>query len=214
MTYGETLACLNPCDPQTVAQILAPHLFPGASVADIGCGRGAMLRRLSASGGYVLYGAEPDEALCAQASLTCPDAEIACAGADRLPYADGALDAAILECVFSLLESPTDAVGELARVIRPGGVLLLSDLYARAGEGITLTGHELLRFVYAEDAVEGFFCGGNFVFTSFTDRTKDLQTMVAQMMMDGTDCDCFDEATIRLLRQIKAGYGIWLFRRI
>jgi len=44
----------------------------------------------------------------------------------RLPYADAALDAAVCSYVLQHLERPGAALAELARVVRPGGVVLVA----------------------------------------------------------------------------------------
>ncbi|MDC3378763.1 class I SAM-dependent methyltransferase [Planctomycetota bacterium] len=43
-----------------------------------------------------------------------------------LPYPDGAFDAAVCSWVFQHLPDPTSAMNELARVVRPGGLVLVS----------------------------------------------------------------------------------------
>src|SRR5438067_448365 len=46
-------------------------------------------------------------------------------GLTRLPYADGAFDAAVCGWVLEHLPDPGPGLGQLARVLRPGGKLLL-----------------------------------------------------------------------------------------
>ncbi len=48
------------------------------------------------------------------------------ADATRMPFADGAFDAALARWVFHLIPSWPDALGEVARVVRPGGVFLIN----------------------------------------------------------------------------------------
>jgi ubiquinone/menaquinone biosynthesis C-methylase UbiE len=43
--------------------------------------------------------------------------------ADQLPAADGSMDAAVLSLVFCSVPDPDSALAELARVLKPGGVL-------------------------------------------------------------------------------------------
>lgn len=47
----------------------------------------------------------------------------------RLPFADGSFDAAAVSEVLEHLETPEAALAELARVLRPGGVLAVSTPY-------------------------------------------------------------------------------------
>jgi SAM-dependent methyltransferase len=51
--------------------------------------------------------------------------------AERLPVEDGAFDAAICECAFCTFPDKATAAAELARVLRPGGRVGISDLIRR-----------------------------------------------------------------------------------
>ncbi len=50
------------------------------------------------------------------------------ATAPRLPLADGSLDAVLLVMTFHCLPEPAQVMAEAARVLRPGGALLLADV--------------------------------------------------------------------------------------
>jgi arsenite methyltransferase len=54
--------------------------------------------------------------------------------AARLPFRHRSLAAVICECVLSLVADPVAAWREWARVLAPGGFLILADLYLRAPE--------------------------------------------------------------------------------
>ena len=204
MAYGEGLRQLNPISPELIAEALSALCPPDGAVVDIGCGRGATLDWLRAHSDYDLRGVEAD-----------PDYAVACGAltgrAEALPLADDSCDAALMECVFSLLDDPAAAAAELSRVLRPGGVLLLSDLYGRRG-GAELTESTLLRHIYTEDELRGLWQQAGFDCLSFTDHTFEMQTLLAQMIMDGIACDCCEPANRALLKQVKAGYGLWVFR--
>lgn len=213
MVYGETLTRLNPCDPQMIAHLLGLLVGPGAHVADVGCGRGVTLAWLSKHTGYALFGAEPERGLYDEAHENCPEAVIARAAADDLPFADQGFDAVLMECVFSLLDSPEAAAKEISRITRRQGALLLTDLFTQAEEDIDVEKSDLLRYIYTKQSVETFFENSGFVLDQFIDRTADIQTMIAQMIMDGAGGDFLSDETRRLLRQAKAGYGIWIFQK-
>jgi ArsR family transcriptional regulator len=58
----------------------------------------------------------------------------------RLPFADGAFDAVALQMVLHYAEDPAAALAEAARVLKPGGVLLIADL-APHGQAALLEKH-------------------------------------------------------------------------
>ena len=48
---------------------------------------------------------------------------------DALPFPDGTFDAAVCSLLFDHLPSIDAAIGELARVVRPGGRVLISNIH-------------------------------------------------------------------------------------
>lgn len=95
---------------------------PGVrSVLDIPCGRGAFTRRL---------GELRLEVHCADVAYE-PDGEVGghyrrADMNERLPFADGELDAVVCIDGIEHIERPYDFTVECARVLRPGGIVLLS----------------------------------------------------------------------------------------
>ena len=212
--YIEGISALNPCDAQTVYELLLSRLNARASVADIGCGRGDTLAYLSARTSFELFGAEPDEGLLAAARERCPGAGIVRASAQALPFTGGSFDAVLMECVFSLTEEPETAAKEAHRVLRGSGICLVTDVYCTGKQSHYIGQSDLLRNIYTKASIEAYFTQQTFTLDYFTDRTHDLQTMLAKMIMDDTTENCLGQETMHLLRRIKARYGIWIFRKI
>ena len=50
---------------------------------------------------------------------------------EGLPFRDACMDGIVCECVLSLSYTPERALGEMGRVLRPGGRLLLTDIVVR-----------------------------------------------------------------------------------
>jgi len=122
-------------------------LRPGSLVADIGCGPGATARLLATAGHRVLALDLSETSLTAAQG---PGVTAIRATAHQLPLASQSLDAVFCECVLSVTDSAADGsakvgpaeistadavLAEAARALRPGGVLVISDLYLRAAAG-------------------------------------------------------------------------------
>jgi ArsR family transcriptional regulator len=55
----------------------------------------------------------------------------------RLPLADHAVDMVVLQMVLHYAEQPESVIAEAARVLRPGGTLLVVDLLAHGRTDVT-----------------------------------------------------------------------------
>lgn len=109
---------------------LAP--VPGERVLDLGCGPGYLARDLAVAvgpGGQVA-GLDNSAPMLALALARCagqPWVRFAQAEATHLPDADGAFDAVVCCQVLEFVADADRALGEMHRVLRPGGRLLLVD---------------------------------------------------------------------------------------
>ncbi len=54
--------------------------------------------------------------------------------AQRLPFAAAAFDAAVLHLILAVVPQPARCLGEIARVVRPGGTVVVFDKFLRHGQ--------------------------------------------------------------------------------
>ncbi|GAA3069353.1 hypothetical protein GCM10020000_62260 [Streptomyces olivoverticillatus] len=132
---------------------------------DYGCGYGRLLAELDALGHADVQGVEPSAALVARCRKENPGLRITRAESLPLPFAEASFDAALLFAVLTSVpqeEERERAVAELARLVRPGGVLYVSDVPLQTDEASI----ERYRTGEAETGVYGTFRmpdGGVFV---------------------------------------------------
>lgn len=104
---------------------------PGSTVLDAGCGDGRLSVELARGGAHVI-GLDHSEAMLAAAktrAARCAVPVRLVAGDIReLPFARDGFDRVVVVTVLCFLTSARVAVGELARVLRPGGRLVLAEL--------------------------------------------------------------------------------------
>ena len=90
-------------------------------VLDLGAGTGKLTRQLVARGLDVVA-VEPLAGMRAQLARVVPGARVLAGSAERIPLADGAVDAVLAAQAWHWVD-PARAVPEVARVLSPGGTL-------------------------------------------------------------------------------------------
>jgi arsenite methyltransferase len=112
----------------------ALELTSGSRVLDVASGRGASALHLAERFGCAVVGldlgAANIEAARSAAFFRKLDHLVTFeqGDAEHLPFRDGAFDAVICECAFCLFPDKASAAREFARVLKPSGVIGLTDL--------------------------------------------------------------------------------------
>jgi SAM-dependent methyltransferase len=115
-------------DPEYEEQILplaAEHLIGAARVLDVGTGEGQVARLARRQGAGTVVGVDPTWAQLSLARQRAGGPSYARAAAATLPFRDEAFDAVVACLVFEHIDDVEGAVQAVARVLAPGGRLLL-----------------------------------------------------------------------------------------
>jgi len=128
-----------------------PKGAPIGQLIDIGTGTGRMLELFAGRAEHALGIDRSSEMLrLARAKLSergLAHAELRQADLYALPLSDGAADVAIVHHVLHFAQQPGAAIAEAARVLSPGGRLLIADFAAHDREDLrTKDGHTRLGF--------------------------------------------------------------------
>ncbi|MGX1977031.1 class I SAM-dependent methyltransferase [Streptomyces kronopolitis] len=126
-TTGSAKTFTHPLDPALLEEYV-PH---GARVLDYGCGYGRLTAELAGRGYRSVRGVDVSAALIARGRREHPELDLLRWGGFPLPFEDGAFDAALLFAVLTCVPEDADQkaiAGELGRLVRPGGLLYLSDV--------------------------------------------------------------------------------------
>ena len=103
---------------------------PAARVLDYGCGYGRQLAKLASLGYRDLAGLDASEAMVKRAREQLPGLPIDVCQTPPAPHPEASFDAILLSAVLTCIardEEQRALIRDLWRMLRPGGVLLLSD---------------------------------------------------------------------------------------
>ncbi|AZS88868.1 class I SAM-dependent methyltransferase [Streptomyces griseoviridis] len=170
--------------PAYADAVAALGLREGGRVLDAGCGTGRALPPLRAAVGAsgVVVGADLTPAML-QAAVRAGrdgDGRLLVADVAALPLRTGSLDAVFAAGLIAHLPHPAENLRELARVVRPGGVLALfhpigrAALAARQGRQIT---PDDLR---AEPNLRPLLAGSGWRMTSYVDEDTRFLALAAR----------------------------------
>lgn len=155
-TYAAKICCADLYSSELARLILGDSLHPGGlratnrlgramglqagwRVLDLACGLGASATAISRVFRCTVVGLEIGAEASASSrtrALEQPmpaDAAFVRGDAEMPPFRDGAFDAVIIECATSLFVDKAAAIARVRRLLRPGGVIGISDVTVEPG---------------------------------------------------------------------------------
>ena len=120
---------------ETVLEFAAEQVPKPTAILDIGCGTGRLLRAAASRfPGASLDGVDAAEGMVKQAAATLPPGlaiRFQQAMAESLPFADGSFDLIFSTMTFHHWADQQKSIGEVKRVLAPGGRWLVADIVVR-----------------------------------------------------------------------------------
>lgn len=197
--------------------MLCAGFLAGARVLDLGCGVGVATRLLHAQGCRAL-GVDLAAPRLALARRTAPELAMVAGDARRLPFADGSLDGVLAECSLSLIGYTATVLSECRRVLRPGGRIAVTDLFARADAVGPSPLPGCLGGLVSRAAVLAAFADAGFAVQRWEDHSERLKSFVAQLIFSGQGAEALwagdGPAYAAALRARRPGYFLLVGERI
>ncbi|WP_243360198.1 DVU_1556 family methyltransferase [Fundidesulfovibrio terrae] len=165
-------------------------LAPGAPVADVGCGRGASLKLLAGQG-FTPIGLDPSPRLLAEArelEASGPAGALVRGTAEAIPLRSGAFAAVLCECVLTVTRDPRLALAEMRRILAPGGLLLLTDIYLRDPvDALAPRAAGCASGAVSRPEMEDRLRGAGFCVRVFEDHSRLLAELAGRLVFAGLD---------------------------
>lgn len=174
----------------------------GTAVLDAGCGGGATLELLQEQGVRAVGLDRSSDLLCRAAAK----GPVMKGDLRRIPFGEGIFEGVVCECVLSLQESLFPVLGEIARVLRHGGRLGVTDLFRRRGEPCGGGGESCAQGARSRKELETALSEHGFALLLFEDHSALLRECTARLVWEG-----ILEPSRPPCRSL--GYGLWVCRR-
>lgn len=167
-------------------------LPPGARVLDVGCGAGATVAHLVAHYGLAAYGLDRLPAP-PRGGRSLPLVQSL---GEHLPVGQGQLDAIIAECALSVMADAGPVLSEFRRVLKAGGLLILSDIYLRHPDGRSLPAEICLGGAVSQAQIFERLHAHGFWVTGWQDHSAALKQFAVHLIFSNGSLPQFWRQTV------------------
>lgn len=200
----------------------------GARVLDVGCGNGATVERLVSLYDLQAIGVDPSEGLLESGKMKNPDLNLVLGWGEDLPFPDDHMDGVFAECALSVMFELDKVIQEIFRVLKPGGLLVINDVYARNPDGLKplqeLNLDSCLRRALPKEQLINQLVEQGFNIVSWSDHTNLLTQLTVNLIMThgsmtefwlkSSSCSVDPILAQAAIKQAKMGYFQLIAKRI
>jgi SAM-dependent methyltransferase len=184
-------------------------LSAGQRCADLGCGTGATCAYLTEKYKLDMTGFDLSEKLVSIGLQRYPGLQLLCHDCQALPLDTGDLDAVFMECTLSVIGEAPAVLAECARVLKPSGKIILSDI-TLISQAASINGGP-----YTVEQLTALLNAAGFSIQTCEDHTPALKTYAAELTMNGgaealRQCGLCNEHELRLSA---LGYHLFIAER-
>jgi len=115
----------------TIKAVKKANLPEGAAILDMGCGEGDTASLLARDFGFNVTGIDASYRMIENGKRKYPHLDLRRMEAEYLEFDSRCFDAVFMECSLSVMRIQEDAVFEAYCVLKPGGKLIITDMYIR-----------------------------------------------------------------------------------
>jgi len=160
-------------------------LRPDATVLDVGCGTGTMLRKIADTCPINGYGIDMSENMLEEAKRKCPEMNIQHSRCEQTPFEDSTFDTLTTCMAYHHFEDKKGFAKEAARILKPGGCLYIADPYfpgmIRKLMNAVFNGLNIAGGFYTPEEIYNDFSTYGFILDAFV---RDKYAQVVKLKLD------------------------------
>lgn len=155
------------------------HLPAGCAILDVGCGDGQTVQALSQLG-YRAIGIDLPEVIQPLYNSSSVPAGLITGKGEELPFTEGSFACVLFECSLSEMDSPK-ALSEAARVLAPGGIVVIHDVYDRGARTCCCSAEDAVEPIPSKSAWLALVRDAGFANSTFEERSRDIKELLRRL---------------------------------